>query len=361
VKYLIRFKCVCKSWFSLISDPHFANSQFQFTTATHTRRIIGLSALSHEIRSIDVDAWLNDDLPSPNLNFLLPKSYFPFEIKGSCRGFLFLYRFPDICLWNPSTGFKKQLPVSSFDSDKPYDNHLYGFGYDHSRDDYVMVVFSHVSSSSHLEVFSFRDNTWKPYLSKKRKKSPYFCNHKNGLLFNGAIHWLAWHHDLKMDVIIVFDLIKRKLIVRPLRNNFGGLTLDADSGLWVFGESLSIWILTSDGERIEIWVLKEYKVHSSWNKTLVLSVDVIPIHLYFSPMYSTKNGEIIIVTTDGTILMKYNSKGQLLEHQSFCNNPSNVVMYTESLLSLPGDKEEVQEDDKNKKNEVLKYHHSPFS
>jgi len=43
VKSLIRFKCVCKSLFSLISnDTHFANSHFQLTssTATLTRRIM---------------------------------------------------------------------------------------------------------------------------------------------------------------------------------------------------------------------------------------------------------------------------------------------------------------------------------
>lgn len=222
VKYLIRFKCVCKSWFSLISDPHFANSQFQLTAATHTRRIIGLSSLSHEIRSIDVDAWLNDDLPSPNLNFLLPKSYFPFEIIGSCGGFLFLYRFPDIYLWNPSTGFKKQIPVSSFDSNKPHDN-LYGFGYDQSRNDYLVVVMGYdpiISNNvvlPHLEVFSLRDNTWKqiegahfPYMNPNNDHS------KQGVFFNRAIHWLTFRYDLCVFVIVAFDLIERKLFEIPL-------------------------------------------------------------------------------------------------------------------------------------------------
>jgi len=54
------------------------------------------------------------------------------------------------------------------------------------------------------------------------------------LFFNGAIHWLAWHRDLELDVIIVFDLINRKLIETLLQNDFGGLPLDADSGgQWV--------------------------------------------------------------------------------------------------------------------------------
>jgi len=82
VKYLIRFKCVCKLWFSLISNPHFANSHFQLTTQTH--RLLCISALSPDIRSIDFDAFLNDIPASPNFNCLLPQSYFPFEIKGSC-------------------------------------------------------------------------------------------------------------------------------------------------------------------------------------------------------------------------------------------------------------------------------------
>jgi hypothetical protein len=63
---------------------------------------------------------------------------------------------------------------------------------------------------------------------------------------------------------------------------------------------------------------------------------------YFSPIYSTKNGDII-GTIGGTGLVKYNGKGQILERCFYCDyqRGSQVVMYTESLLSLPGDHEEV--------------------
>jgi len=342
VKSLIRFKCVCKLWFSLISDPHFANSHFQLTSATHAPRIMCISYLSHEIQSIDFEAFLNDDPALQNLNFSLPESYFPVEFRGSCRGFILLYRRSNIYIWNPSTGFKKQIPVSPFDSKLVAQCrvHIHGFGYDRSRDDYLVVSLSYDPSvanvvSTHLKFFSVRDNTWKviegthlPYAVV-----PY---HRKGCLFNGAIHWLAMRRDLRWNVIVAFDLMERKLFEMPLPGDFNHLL---NSGFWVFGEFLSLWAVDYDKDTVEIWVMKEYKVHSSWNKILVLSVRAIPDR-YFHPIHSTKNGDIIGRNLNSR-LVKYNDKGQLLRHRSFFNSPSDVVMYTESLLSLPGDNEQV--------------------
>jgi F-box interacting protein len=329
VKSLICFKCVCKLWFSLISDPHFANSHFQLTAATHTPRVMCISPLSHEILSIDFEAFFNDDPASVNLNFSLPKSYFPVEIRGSCRGFILLYRPPNIYVWNPCTGFKKQIPLSTFDSKSVADCH--GLVYDESRDDHLVVVFSHVSS--HLEVFSFRDNMWKeinvthfPYVIV-----PY---QGEGFLLNGVIHWLAYRRDLDLDVIVAFDLMEKKMFEMPVPSDFAQRFL---GNLWVFGEFLSLWVKDYDNDTIVIWVMKEYKMHSSWTKTLVLPLRGIPDH-YFQPIYSTKNGDII-GRNHGTRLVKYNDKGQLLGQRSICNSQSEVVMYTESLLSLLGDNE----------------------
>ena len=343
VKYLIHFKCICKLWFSVISDPRFANSHFQLNLAKHTRRFLCISALSPEIRSIDFDAFLNDAPVSPNFNCLLPGSYFPFEIKGSCRGFIFLYHHPNIYIWNPSTRSKRPIPMSSFNSEA-YIN-LYGFGYDQSRDDYIVVLLSNECNQflvgvpqSHLEFFSFRDNTWKEI---EGSDLPYIDNNGEGegVFLNGAIHWLASRHDLALDVIVGFALTERKLLEMPLPNDVDHGAL-VHSGLWVFGEFLSIWAKDNANDTIEIWVMKEYKVHSSWTKTLVLPQHAIPDHSinanYFHPIYFTENGDII-GKYGGTRLVKYNDKGQLLGLHTFCNSPSEVVVYTESLLSLSGD------------------------
>ena len=347
VKSLIRFKCVSKSWFSLISDTNFANSHFQIT---QTPRILFISTSTCETRSIDFESSLNDDdsvSASLNLDFLLPESYLNLEIKGSCRGFIFLHCYPNKYLWNPSTGFHKQIPFSPFGSSL-YAEYFYGFGYDQSTDDYLLVsmlIDPVTNISSQLEFFSLRGNSWKEieiegshfrYSNPIEDEQP-----KPGLLFNEAIHWLAYRHDSRLlrDVIVAFDLTERKLFDMDLPDEFDH-QLDY-CGLWVFGEFLSLWAKDCYIDTIEIWVMKEYKMPSSWTKTHVLSFDSMPSD-YFSPLCCTKRGDII--ETDGdTGLVKSDDKGQLLEHRSFRNDShgSHVAIYTESLLSLPCDGEQA--------------------
>ncbi|XP_003609541.3 F-box/kelch-repeat protein At3g23880 [Medicago truncatula] len=333
---LLRFKCVCKLWFSLISQTHFANSHFEITV-THSPKILFISNPYLETRLIDFEASLSDYYTSTSLNlsFVRPRPrpdpyphrgyYFYIQTKCSCRGFIFLHRAATTYLWNPSTRVHKQIPLSPYGSYLQVNHslHLYCFGYDPSTDDYLVVLMSFHNVfhniSLHLEFFSLRDNRWNeievtnfPYIN--------FSDYSMvGSLFNGAIHWLAFHLDLSMNVIVAFDLIERKLLDISLPDDlfWRGLPGDfehepTDCDLWVFGELLSVW--TRQNDIVEIWVMKEYKVHSSWTKTLVFSIDVIPTH-YFAPICCTKIGDII--GTDGEVgLVKYDEKGQFLEYTS---------------------------------------------
>ncbi|RHN52061.1 putative F-box domain, galactose oxidase/kelch, beta-propeller, F-box associated interaction [Medicago truncatula] len=351
VMSLLRFKCVCKLLFSLISQTHFAISHFEITAA-HNPRILFMSNPDLETRLIDFETSLSDYYTSTslNLNFMRPRSdprrrplYCNFiETKCSCRGFIFLHHDSNIYLWNPSTRVHKQIPLSPNSSylGVNYICYLYGFGYDPSTDDYLVVVVSCDTDfhnfSSQLEFFSLRDNRWKeiegtpfPYMNT----SDYSMV---GSVFNGAIHWLAFRHDLSMKVIIAFDLIERKLFDMSLPDDMEHEPIYCD--LWVFGEFLSVW--TMDSDIVEIWVMKEYKVHSSWTKTLTFSIDDIPTR-YFSPICCTKSGDII--GTDGTAgLVRYDENGQFLEYSSYCIEDcgSRVAVYTESLLSLPDDNDQ---------------------
>ncbi|GAU41600.1 hypothetical protein TSUD_196700 [Trifolium subterraneum] len=367
VKSLTRFKCVCKSWFSLICDPHFANSHFQIIAATHTqaRRILLMSTsplrksqiINFEASLLDVDS----ASISNYRNFVRLDSYSRIEIKGSCRGFLLLHCFSnqrmywiyDIYLWNPSTGFHKKIPLSrsAFDSGGQFYTDCYGFGYDRLTDDYLLVRMSTQHNYNwpppHLEIFSLRANTWKEiegtqfsYTRPIGDEQP-----KAGFLFNGAIHWFAYCRDLRQNVIVAFDLMEKKLFNMHLPNDFDREL--NDFGLWVFGEFLSIWAMYYfDGDndddynhRLEIWVMKEYKVDSPWTKILVHSFDDIS-RKYFFPICSTKSGDII--GTHAFSVAKCDDKGQLLEYHSYFNDQSGceVALYTESLFSLPNNEQD---------------------
>ncbi|PNX66594.1 F-box/kelch-repeat protein [Trifolium pratense] len=52
----------------------------------------------------------------------------------------------------------------------------------------------------------------------------------------------------------------------------------------------------------------------------------------------------VVISLEQMALLKYNDKGQLLEHESYCEDPlgAQVTVYTESLLSLPGPGDNVQ-------------------
>jgi len=343
VKSLIRFKCVCKYWFSLISDPHFANSHFQFTATTSTPRILFISTPP---RSIDLEASLGYDSISSSLNldFLLPESNYDFEIKGSCRGFILLHCASSLYLWNPSTGFHKQIPMSPFWSEVDDDDEkLYGFGYDPLTDDYLVLLSFFPYMYSCIEFFSLRANTWKQIECPHSSFSNAFDDKPNvGSLYNGAIHWLAYRSDLQKNVILAFDLAKRELFDMLLPDDYYNYNYEPNNcGLWVCGEFLSLWSMDYNDNTVEIWVMNEYKVSSSWTDTLVFTVDDISDES-FSPLCCTKSGDIIGAHS-GIGLVKYDDNGELIGRFSKWNVTwdGSVAMFIESLLSLPCDNEQA--------------------
>ncbi|XP_058727750.1 F-box/kelch-repeat protein At3g06240-like [Vicia villosa] len=280
------FKSVCKLWFSLIShDPHFANSHFQLNSATHTRRILLISYSTHESLSLDFEASLEDDNASFSLNL---DSIFPEDFTDA--------------------------------------EYFYGFGYDDSTNDYLVVSLSRIDSGDpplRLEYFSFKSNTW------KEVEGPYFPHGfqedepKGGLLYKGAIHWVAYRYDLQTDVVVTFDLMERKLSYMLLPTDSDGSRLEC--GLWVYGEFLSVYTKYYYNHTVQIWVMKECKVNSSWTMALVF------------PLCCTKSDDII--GTDGEDgLVKYDKSGHSLEQHSYPNYylRCELTMYIDSLLSLPG-------------------------
>ncbi|KAL5066735.1 hypothetical protein RYX36_017622, partial [Vicia faba] len=73
---------------------------------------------------------------------------------------------------------------------------------------------------------------------------------------------------------------------------FGGSNLDVD---YFYG--FGVYTKSYRNDTVEIWVMEEYEVNSSWTMTLALPIDDIPIE-NFSLLCCTKSGDII-GTDDG--------------------------------------------------------------
>ncbi|KAK7363683.1 hypothetical protein VNO77_05834 [Canavalia gladiata] len=348
VKSLVRFKCVSKSWLSLISDPDFALSHYELAAAPAQKLLVIAPSVS-EVRSRDLNASFHDDSASVELNLNLPFLQNYHGIIGSCRGYLLFDCNSSMYLWNPSTGVHKQIPSSPIASNLNLTcSFLCGFGYDPSRDDYLVVQASYepnvVDVVTRVEIFSLRANTWTEmegtdltYMNPSDDPIP-----RHGSLINGAIHWLAFRSDISVNVIVAFDLTERSFSEIPLPDDVDQVYDFNTVDLWVFGGFLSLWAM---GDETDIWVMQEYKVHSSWTKTFAVSLDAIPTQ-YFSPIcISNTTGDIVGV--DGrTGLVKCDHNGQLLEHCIFGDEAYgwDAVIYTESLLQLPGHHQQPQEE-----------------
>ncbi|KAG2406987.1 hypothetical protein LR48_Vigan01g337600 [Vigna angularis] len=340
VKSLVRCKSVCKSWLSLISDSQFTKLHFDLSAPTEKLLFISIWGTDLELPSIDFNASLNHDFSC--VRFEVPHGIFHpryYKFGGSCRGFLILECWNHLCLWNPCTGFHKQVCRSPMDSlkDNPYDLLFQGLGYDPLTDDYLVVQLLknlYTNDRKGAEVFSIRANKWMEIEPINLSFKSCRDNKRPCRVLNNAIHWLGCCLKEEMEVVFIlgFDVTKKKFyeIAAPIdvAHSTDEKALSELAGL------LSLCVYKESNRSIEIWRMKEYKIESSWAKTSVVSL-VVP-RRFFNLLCVTKDGDI--VGKDEKELIKYNKKGEVKENLSFARlnlSSFHVEIYKESLFSLP--------------------------
>ncbi|XP_057453037.1 F-box/kelch-repeat protein At3g23880-like [Lotus japonicus] len=373
VRSLLRFRRVCTSWSSLISDPQFAESHFDLNAAPTDRLLLRfINENRARVQSFDLASSLRDRSAVKTLNFPSPSmscDHNPIHFLGSCRGFMLLAyeRTSDFIVWNPTTGFDKQ--IQHFESDFMSAS-LHGFGYDKSTDDYFVVLIRLLirANQAEIQAFSLKSESWHVTKSVNSQYVDHGDDFSSGVFLNDSLHWLVapTARDTNAYVVAAFDLVEKSLseIEIPLSPNLAAFVTGKVYHLRVLGECLSV--CSSGGHtygRADIWVMKKYKVQASWTKTFVISSCHIPCR-HFYPVCFVEGGGVVGTNGRGT-LMKFSSKGELLEHHKYDREYKKVLkyfeMYRESLLlfpgeqrpilcatSLPGDFKEATEEDEEK-------------
>jgi len=173
VKFLLQFRCICKSWNSLISDSKFVKKHLLHLSTSFNLHSLRFSASlsKYTLMSFPLDSLSPHvtELEFPN-NFdgkyhrLRP----PHNIFGSCNGIIYLAHCLDCCfvsMWNPSVRKFKELPPFQKPQGVSHINMTHGFGYDRVNDNYKAVVvlkyYVGVLSKTEVKVHILGTKFWK--------------------------------------------------------------------------------------------------------------------------------------------------------------------------------------------------------
>ncbi|XVE81505.1 hypothetical protein DITRI_Ditri15bG0069900 [Diplodiscus trichospermus] len=347
VQSLLRFRCVSRSWKSLITDPFFVKTHLKkiqndpkFTRAgvlintgnTRTRNLM-------RIKSCSLNAIYEDPIvKSTEIEYPSKIVAARFNwIVGSCNGLICIaVRQDTVYLLNPTLRVSVRLPDLGFNRRRGCYT-VYGLGFDASVDDYKVVgVFCYQRKGfkddyhSIVRVYSLKTNFW------RRIQDFQFGVPTNeaGKYVDGSLNWAVCHRkEMSYSWIIVsLDLAQEtyKEVVQPSYGDGAGkITLGILDGC--------LCVLCSY-ERLhaDVWVMREFGKIESWTK--LATVPYVPDHgseLCSTPLFVSGSGEILFHF--GLMLFVYNPKEKIFRiaeiHDDAISYIDQAEIYVESLVS----------------------------
>ncbi|BFG29817.1 hypothetical protein CerSpe_160900 [Prunus speciosa] len=365
VKLLCRFRCVSKSWRSLIADPDFVKMHLNKAIENEDifnqrRRLIFTDVSIRLLQSLNLDELLNnnneflnnnndavvdsylgedndnhidkingdDDLRVPtDVHYIcsLP-NYWVFLLFHSHGLLLCLLHNGGFYLVNPATRESKKLAEKP-DVGKGYYSSGVGFGFDHSSGDYKVVVLSYLEGGIMFSVYTLKTGSWRMI----QRRYPYkFDRMQKGILLNGALHWLLMDRvgvEHRSSVIISFNLAEENVREIPLPL----ASIDArDYNVGAYRDFLCVIHSGADGGmHNEFWIMKEDSARESWTKIRIPIPYSVSRHSGF-----WKKSHDLLVFRDQLLLC--NSNGPRFRNLSISGLPrvNEVGIYLESLVSL---------------------------
>ncbi|XP_061338683.1 F-box/kelch-repeat protein At3g23880-like, partial [Gastrolobium bilobum] len=323
VRSLLRCRCVCKQWESMISDTHFAKLYLSMSTVdptlTHHRLLVHTGYGNDELASCSAKSLFNNPLTlTEDVDFTMRSNY---RIAGSCNGLVCLIDLSqnNAWLWNPSTRLLSRK-TPSVDVHGVEFALFRGFGYDHVSGKYkVVIVFTdpwcnEEEHRTETKVYAFGDGSWK---TKRNLKFPGYPSNEEGKFVCGNLNWVAKRgKSIKRPEweILSFDLGK-DTISNVLLPDFGD-----DNVLYleqaVLKDCLCVCYNSYGKTHLVVWLMKEYGVKESWIKFMAIPRADHRIGSFrktdINPCCISEKGAILLYTDHGPAL--YDPKVDRLEY-----------------------------------------------
>ncbi|KAL2320232.1 hypothetical protein Fmac_029201 [Flemingia macrophylla] len=361
VKDLLKCKCVCMSWFDLLTDPHFIANYYAVHNNLQSQEkhlLVIRRPFSSALKTyISVLSWnVNDpkkhvfsyDL-NPPCEFNSKHKYWT-EILGPCNGLYLLEGNPNV-LMNPSLRQFRALPQSHVTSPIGFYflTDYAGFGFDPKTSDYKVVVIKDLwlkeTDERKLgywtaELFSLNSNSWRklnaavPFSTEIRGSSPVYT------YVNNCCHWWGFVDESgrKEDVVLAFNMVNesfRKIKVPSLRSS----SKDESATLAPFNEYGTIGVIVypvrGKEKSFDVWLMKDYWDEGSWVKQYSVE-PVEAIHKVVG--YYGSNQFLWSSSNNGLVWYDCEAELERIKDLEVCgtNGSSRAARYMESLVSLKG-------------------------
>jgi F-box interacting protein len=319
VKSLIRFRCVSKSCFSIITNPDFIKTHIDQAKSLSNNNgyLLYMQRIGDNFYSLREELCTvvcNSDKTFSHVSrFQIPFSHF--KIVGFCNGIFCFYDYVKhvIYLWNPSIRKLKAFwyPLATHLTSRFYTRSVVlGLAYHSQNNDYKILRIVCYKQRFVLkplplfeaEVYTLSTDSWrKVWIEPNIGSIAWPC-----LFFNGALHSIAYFQDRNFILsfvgkfILSFDVNDEifRSIMLP-QNYLDDIRVRLER-LAVFNGSLAFFVFgkNPDGDReiCYIWVMREYGVVESWTKIIV------PVELVMSFFGCNDSGELLIDTYDRGLL-----------------------------------------------------------
>ncbi|OMO97116.1 hypothetical protein COLO4_14879 [Corchorus olitorius] len=332
IQDVVKSTAVCKSWNSLIKTPTFISTHLQKSISSTKTNLLLFRLCTSTSTSTSTSPWFESgktdarleyslrldnkavdeykQLPCPNIGGCR------FRVAGSYNGLVCLvedgsYGYGDtFILWNPLIKKAIHLPEPNvtYSSHGPYDAFT-GFGFDSKTDDYKLLRYLVLDDNSiEAEVYSLNANCWTSITPIAPKYIPHFeypRNYGNSFV-NGAIHLLAGNDQAGYRVL-AFDVSEQVFSEIPLPDHLSNASFPRAQLLTYRQSSIATMTWEWEPSLIELWVMKEYGVATSWTKVFTEKREIVARVLFL------RQDEQVFVTIKGGLISSIDIKSKHFE------------------------------------------------
>lgn len=333
VKSLIRFKCVCKSWFALFEDSVFISKHLK--NCENTRLMVIYSIVDEtdpfdyplELFLLYLDETLAD-LSSLIIDPLLPVYG---TAGGPYDGIFCIFGVDNrFTLWNPAT--KEYRPVPKCRIVFPRYTKIFrtniGFGRDPKNNESKMVLIFNLWDEKHNDLYDFSQtavytlstNSWRYFESFKSSHYHMPWNY-DCINLDGDCYWLLELRSNGHRVVLSFDISDE--VYHEIQGPFLPQSVNAVMGL--YEECIALLVLHTIESFLEIWTIKD----NNWTKKLTVGSFVG----VSKPLGFWKSGGIFVETHSDQMIF-YDPSSEEMKNFGLTSHCFQVFNYTETLIPI---------------------------